>query len=161
MTGEAHDTALETHIKEFLSALKPRDLILQRLAELEKPDPRNPEDLQRYLDGLKTVYAHGLGDMYDRIGLHGSAICKSTNETEITERVEKMMALAAIESGDIAKILKSFENAANETNLVTVTALLLTLVTAGARGLPRQGELDELTLELSAYCLTRFPPTDE
>ena len=161
MTGEAHDTALETHIKEFLSALKPRDRILQRLAELEKPDPRNPEDLQRYLDGLKTVYAHGLGDMYDRIGLHGSAICKSTDETEISERVEKMMALVAIESGDIAKILKSFENAANETNLVTVTALLLTLVTAGARGLPRQGELDELTLELSAYCLTRFPPTDE
>jgi hypothetical protein len=161
MTGEGHDTALETHIREFLTALKPWELIRQGLADLEQPDPHNPEDLQRYLDGLKTVYAHGLGGMYDRIGLHGSAICQSTNETEITARVEKMIALTAVDRGDVAKILESFENAANETNPVTVTALLLTLVAAGTRGLPRQDELDQLTLELSAYCLTRFPPPDE
>ena len=69
---------METHLKEFLRALNerlPRDqMILQRMAEIEKPAPAGVEDLRRYLNDDKTVYAQNQGDMYERIASHGSGI---------------------------------------------------------------------------------------
>jgi hypothetical protein len=39
--------------------------------------------------------------------------------------------------------------------------VLLALIAAGVRGLPLQGQLDQSTLDLTAYCLLRFPPSEE
>jgi hypothetical protein len=157
------DTKLEAHIKDFLTALNerlPRDqMIRERKAELNQPAPQNREDLQRYLDDLKAVYAESLGDMYERIESHGQAVLKLTDEPEITERVKNIMRLAWVESADVGNLIASIQNAAMETNLLTVAALVLTLITVSARGLPRQGQLEALVLDLTAYCLTRFPPT--
>jgi hypothetical protein len=163
MSDQARDADLETHITEFLKALnqRPDELIDKHIAKIEKPDPEDMEDFRRYLNDLKEIYGRGLTDMYGRIASHGRAICELTDETEITERVEKMMALVAIDAGDVPKILATLEDAANEPNLRTVLGLFQTLLGASARGLPRQGQLAELLLDFTTYCLTRFPPTDD
>jgi hypothetical protein len=57
-------------------------------------------------------------------------------------------------------VLTSTENAVNRTNLVTLATLVVTVFAVGFRGLPRPSQLDELTLDLSVYCLVRFPPSD-
>jgi hypothetical protein len=97
--------------------------------------------------------------MYRRIASHGLAICELTDETEITEPVEKIMALAAVEGEDVPKLLAGFEDAASEPSLVSVMKLLQTISHACAREVPIQAQRDELTLEFTTYCLTRFPPT--
>ncbi|MBS4729216.1 hypothetical protein MSM1_12995 [Mycobacterium sp. SM1] len=160
MTNE--DAGLETHIREFLRALneRPDQLIRKHLAEIEKPDPRDMEDVERYINDLKRIYGQGLEDMYERIGSHGRAICELTDETEITERVEKMMTLVAADAEHVPKILASLEDAASEPNLLTTVRLFQTLLTAGAHGQARQGQLDALMLDFTTYCLTRFPPAE-
>jgi hypothetical protein len=156
------DTGLETHIKEFLRALneRPDQLIRKHMAEIKKPDPQDMEDVERYINDLKRIYGQGLEDMYGRIASHGLAICELTDETEITERVEKMMTLVAADGEQVPKILASLEDAASELNLLTIVRLFQTLLAAGARGLVRQGQLDELMLDFTTYCLMRFPPTE-
>ncbi len=86
------DADLETHIREFLTAAntRPDELLQKHLAEIEKPDPQDTEDLRRYINDLKRIYGQGLLDMYGRIASHGSAICELTDEIEITERVQKI-----------------------------------------------------------------------
>jgi hypothetical protein len=71
-----------------------------------------------------------------------------------------MMALVAVDAEDVPKVLASFEDAANEPNFRTIVGLFQTVFGASARGLPRQGQLNELLLDFTTYCLTRFPPTD-
>jgi hypothetical protein len=161
MGDDTRDADLETHIKEFLRALneRPDQLIRKQIAEIEKPDPQDMEDIRRYVNDLKRIYGQGLEDMYGRIASHGLAICELTDETEITERVEKMMTLLAVDGHDVPKVLASLEDAANELNLLTIVGLFQTLSGVGARGLPRQVQLDKLMLDLAEYCLIRFPPT--
>ncbi len=161
MADDTRDADLETHIKEFLRALnqRPDELVRKHMAEIEKPDPQDMEDLRRYVNDLKRIYGQGLEDMYGRIASHGLAICELTDETEITERVEKLMATVAVDRDDVPKILARFEDAANELNRDTIVGLFMTLFGAGGRGLPRQGQRDELMLDLAEYCLFRFPPT--
>jgi hypothetical protein len=89
---------------------------------------------------------------------HGLAICKLTDEAEITQRVEKMMTLAAVEGHEVPKVLSRFQDAANQPNLVTIIGLFQTVLGASARGVPRQVQLDNLMLDLAEYCLFRFPP---
>jgi hypothetical protein len=164
MTGDSSDAQLEAHIRALLGALNERltrdETIRQRMAGLEQPGPDDTEALQRYVDDLTAIYADSLGGLYDRIGAHGRAICTLTDETEITERVDKMMSLAAVESRDIIKLLKSVATAANRKNLLTVASVFVAGFTTGLRSVPRQTQLDQLTLDLTAYCLTRFPPPD-
>lgn len=162
MTDGTRDADLETHIKEFLRALnqRPDELIGKHIAEIEKPDLQDMEDFRRYVNDLKRIYGQGLEDMYGRIASHGLAICELTDETEIIERVEKMMTLVAADADDVPKVLARLEDAANELNPLTVVGLFLTLLGAGARGLPRQGQLDELMVDFTTYCLGRFPPSD-
>jgi len=163
MTDDTRNADLETHIKEFLRALnqRPDELIQQHMAEIEKPDPQNMEDFRRYVNDLKRIYGQGLEDMYGRIASHGLAICELTDETEITERVEKMMTLVAVDADEVPKVLASLDDAANELNPRTIVGLFLTILGAGARGLPRQGQLDELMVDFTTYCLRRFPPSDD
>jgi hypothetical protein len=162
MIDDTRDADLETHVQEFLKALnqRPHELIEQHMADIEKPNPQDIDDLRRYVTDLKRIYGNGLTDMYGRIELHGRAICELTDEAEITERVETMMALVAADAKDVPKVLLSFDHAANELNLGTILGLLQTVLGAGARGLPRQGQLDELMVDFTAYCLMRFPPSD-
>jgi hypothetical protein len=156
------DADLETHINEFLTAVgeRPEELLPKHLAEIEQPNPRDTEDLRRYVNDLKRLYGQGLLDMYRRIESHGRAICGLTDEAEITERVQKIMALVALDGADVPKILASFEEAANQLNLLTIVRLFTTIHGASAGELPRQAQRDALILDLTTYCLTRFPPSD-
>lgn len=164
VSGETTDAALEAHIRALLSALDERlhrdEIIREGTAAIEQPTSDDPDALQRYLEQLTRVYADSLGGLYDRIAAHGHAICTLTEEPEITEGIRKMMALAAVESADIIKLLKSAANAADRKSLRNVAAVFVAGFTIGARRLPRQAQLDRLTLDLTAYCLTRFPPPD-
>jgi hypothetical protein len=157
------DADLETHINAFLTALgeRPEELIPKHLAEIEQPNPQDAEDFRRYVNDLKMIYGHGLLDMYRRIESHGSAICELTNEAEITERVQKIMALVARDGEDVPRILASFQDAANQLNPLAIVRLFMTIQGASAGELPRQAQRDALILDLTAYCLTRFPPSED
>ena len=161
MSDAVNDAELETHINGFLLALgeRPEELIPTRLAEIEQPNPQDTEDLRRYVNELKALYGQGLLDMYRRIESHGRAICELTDETEIIERVQKIMTLVALDGADVPKILASFEDAANQLNPLAMARLFMTIQGASAGGLPRQAQRDELILDFTTYCLTRFPPS--
>lgn len=156
------DADLETHIRRFLTAVNtpPGELLGKQLAEIGKPDLQDTEDVRRYINDLKRVYRQGLLDMYARIASHGSAICELTDETEITQRVEKITTLIALDRDDVPKVLASFDAAAKQISRDAIVRLFLTIQNAGVRGLPRQGQRDELVLDLTTYCLSRFPPAD-
>jgi hypothetical protein len=162
MTDEVDNTELEIHINGFLKAVgeRPEELLPQHLAEIEQPNPQDTEDLRRYVNDLKMVYGQGLLDMYRRIESHGSAICGLTDEAEITERVKKIMTLVALDGADVPKILASFDEAAHQLNPLTIVQLLMTIQGASTVELPRQAQRDELILDLTTYCLTRFPPAE-
>jgi hypothetical protein len=157
------DADLETHINAFLMALgeRPEELIPKHLAEIEQPNPQDAQDFRRYVNDLKMVYGQGLLDMYRRIESHGTAICELTDEAEITERVQKIMALVALDGEDVPRILASFQDAANQLNPLAIMRLFMTIQGASAGGVPRQAQRDALILDLTAYCLTRFPPSKD
>ena len=157
------DADLETHINGFLAAVgeRPEELMPMRLAEIEQPNPQDPEDLRRYVGDLKRAYGQGLLDMYQRIESHGRAVCSLTAEAEITERVRQIMTLVAQDGEDVPKILASFQDAANQLNPLAVVQLFMTIQGASAGGLPRQAQRDALILDLTTYCLTRFPPSED
>ena len=161
MTDDTRDADLENHIKEFLTAIneRPDQLIQKHIAGIKTPNPQDMDDFRRYVNDLKRIYGQGLEDMYRRIASHGLAICGLTNETGITEPVEKIMTLAAVESEDVPKLLAGFEEAASEPSLVSIMKLLQTISNACAREVPIQAQRDALILDLTTYCLTRFPPT--
>jgi hypothetical protein len=157
------DADLEAQINGFLTALgeRPEELIPKHLAEIEQPNPQDAQDFRRYLNDLKMVYGQGLLDMYRRIESHGSAICELTDEAEITERVQKIMALVALDGEDVPRILASFQDAANQLNPLAIVRLFMTIQGASAGGVPRQAQRDALILDLTAYCLTRFPLSED
>jgi hypothetical protein len=157
------DADLETHINAFLMALgeRPEELIPKHLAQIEQPNPQDAQDFRRYVNDLKMVYGQGLLDMYRRIESHGTAICELTDEAEITERVQKIMALVALDGEDVPRILSSFQDAANQLNPLAIMRLFMTIQGASAGGVPRQAQRDALILDLTAYCLTRFPPSKD
>ena len=157
------DADLETHINAFLTALgeRPEELIPKHLAQIEQPNPQDAQDFRRYVNDLKMVYGQGLLDMYRRIESHGTAICELTDEAEITERVQKIMALVALDGEDVPRILASFQDAANQLNPLAIMRLFMTIQGASAGGVPRQAQRDALILDLTAYCLTRFPPSKD
>ncbi len=161
MTDDMCDAELENHIREFLHAIgeRPDQLIEKHIAGIQNPNPQDMQSFRRYVNDLKRTYGEGLQDMYRRIASHGRAICELTDETELTEPVEKIMALAAVEGEDVPKLLASFEDAASAPSLVSVMTLLQTISQACARGVPIQAQRDELTVDFTSYCLTRFPPT--
>jgi hypothetical protein len=66
MADDTRDADLETHTKDFLRALneRPDQLLGNQIAEIEKPDPQDVEDIRRYINDLKRVYGQGLQDMY-------------------------------------------------------------------------------------------------
>jgi hypothetical protein len=157
------DADLETHINAFLMALgeRPEELIPKHLAQIEQPNPQDAQDFRRYVNDLKMVYGQGLLDMYRRIESHGTAICELTDEAEITERVQKIMALVALDGEDVPRILSSFQDAANQLNPLAIIRLFMTIQGASAGGVPRQAQRDAVILDLTAYCLTRFPPSKD
>ena len=157
------DADLEAHVNGFLTALgeRPEELIPKHLAEIEQPNPQDAQDFRRYVNDLKMLYGQGLLDMYRRIESHGTAICGLTDEAEITEPVEKIMALVALDGEDVPKILASFEDAANQLNPLAIVRLFMTIQGASVSGLPRQAQRDALILDLTTYCLTRFPLSDD
>jgi hypothetical protein len=161
MTGDTDDADLETHIRGFLTALgeRPEELIPARLAEIDQPNPGNADDFRRFVGDLKRAYGLGLLDMYRRIETHGRAICGLTAEAEITERVQQIMTLVAQDGEDVPKILASFDNAATQLNSLAILRLFTTIQGASVAGLPRQAQRDALILDLTTYCLARFPPS--
>jgi hypothetical protein len=163
MTDDADDADLEAQINGFLTALgeRPQELIPKHLAEIQQPNPQDADDLRRYVSDLKIVYGQGLIDMYRRVESHGTAICGLTDEAEITERVQKIMALVARDGEDVPKILASFQDAANQLTPLAIVRLFMTIQAASAGGVPRQAQRDALILDLTAYCLTRFPLSDD
>ena len=132
-----------------------------RLAEIEQPNSQVPDDVRRYVEDLKSAYGQGLLDMYRRIESHGRAICALTAETEITERVQQIMTLVAQDGEDVPKILASFDNAATQLNPLAIVRLFAAIQGASVAGVPRQAQRDALILDLTAYCLARFPPPDD
>ena len=162
MTDDMAYADLEAHINGFLTALgeRPEELIPKHLAEIEQPNPQDADDFRRYINDLKMVYRQGLLDMYTRIESYGNAICELTDEAEITERVQKILALVALDAEDVPKILASFQDAANQLNPLAIVRLFMTIQGASAGGVPRQAQRDALILDLTTYCLTRFPPSE-
>ena len=162
MTGDTGDADLDAHINGFLTALgeRPEELIPTRLAEIDQPNPRDAEDFRRYVGDLKRAYGLGLLDMYRRIESHGRAICALTAEAEITERIQQIMTLVAQDGEDVPKILASFDNAATQLNSLAILGLFATIQGASVAGLPRQARRDALILDLTTYCLARFPPPE-
>jgi hypothetical protein len=163
MTDDADDAELETHINLFLKALgeRPEELIAEHLAKINQPNPQDAADFRRYVNDLKRLYGQGLLDMYQRIESHGRAICGLTDEAEITERVKKIMMLVALDGEAVPKILASFEDAASQLNPLAIVRLFMTIQGASVGGLPHQAQRDMLILDLTTYCLTRFPPSDD
>jgi hypothetical protein len=162
MTGDTDDADLETHIRSFLTALgeRPEELIPARLAEIDQPNPADADDFRRFVGDLKRAYGRGLLDMYRRIETHGRAICELTAEAEITERVQQIMTLVAQDGEDVPKILASFDDAATQLNSLAILRLFTTIQGASVAGLPRQAQRDALILDLTTYCLARFPPPE-
>jgi AcrR family transcriptional regulator len=148
MTADTDDADLEAHITGFLTALgeRPEELMPTRLAEIEQPNSQDPDDVRRYVEDLKRAYGQGLLDMYRRIESHGRAICALTAEAEITERIQQIMTLVAQDGEDVPNIMASFD---------------ATIQRASVGGLPRQAQRDALILDLTTYCLARFPPPDD
>jgi len=163
MTGDMDDAALEAHINGFLTALgeRPEELIPKRLADIEQPNPQDAEDFRRYVNDLKRAYGQGLLSMYKRIESHGRAICGLTDETEITEPIRQIMSLVALDGEDVPKILASFDDAANQLDALAILRLFMTIQGASVGGLLRQAQRDALILDLTTYCLTRFPLSDD
>lgn len=163
MADNMDDADLEVHIRGFLTALneRPEELIAKQFAKVEKPALQEVEDLRRYVNDLKMLYGQGLLDMYQRIASHGRAVNELTDETEITERVQKIMTLVALDGDDVPKVLASFEHAANELNPLAIAQLFTTIQSATAGGVSRQAERDALILDLTTYCLGRFPPAED
>jgi hypothetical protein len=159
MTNDVEDADLEAHINAFLTALgeRPEELIPKHLADIRQPNPQDADDFRRYVNDLKMLYGQGLLDMYRRMELHGNAICELTDEGEITERVQKIMELVAQDGADVPRILASFEDAANRLDPLAIVRLFMTIQGASVGGVPRQARRDALILDLTAYCLTRFP----
>ena len=160
MTGDGVDAALKHHINGFLTALgkRPDELILKRLANIEQPNPQHAEDFRRYVNDLKRAYGQGLLGMYTRIESHGRAICALTDEIEITDPVRQIMKLVALDGEDVPNILTSFDEAAKRLDPAAILRLLMALQGASTGGVPRQARRDELIVDFTAYCLTRFPP---
>ena len=155
------DDQLETHIKECLTALSERltkdQAIRQRTSEIRKP--QGPADTRRYINEWKAAYdEQNFQEMYERIETHGTAVLQLTNEPEITTRIENMLRLAGVERNDLQDLLSTLDNA---TNILGFTVLFVSLLAAAIRGRPRQSQLDQLTLDLTTYCLVRFPPSGE
>lgn len=163
MSGATDDAALQAHINGFLTALGegPAALLQQHLAKIEQPNPRRAADLRRYVNELGIAYARGLLSMYERIDAHGRAICALTVETEITEPVRQIMTLVALDGEEVPRILASFDNAADQLNPAAIVRLFMTIHGAAAGGLPRQAQRDALILDFTAYCLTRFAPSED
>jgi hypothetical protein len=159
-TDDMRDADLEVHIRGFLSAIneRPEELIAKQFARVEKPASQGAEDLRRYVNDLKRLYGQGLLGMYQRIASHGHAVCELTEETEITEPVNKIMTLVALDGNDVPKILAGFEHAANQLNPLAIAQLFTAIHSATAGGVSRQAERDALILDLTTYCLGRFPP---
>jgi hypothetical protein len=157
------DADLETHINGFLTALgeRPEELIPKRLASIEQPNPQDAEDFRRYVNDLKRAYGQGLLSMYTRIESHGRAICRLTEEIEITDPVRQITKLVALDGEDVPRILASFDDAANQLDPVAILRLFMALQGASAGGVPRQARRDALILDFAAYCLTRFPPPED
>ena len=162
MTGD-REAALQAHINGFLTALgeRPDELIPKHLANIEQPNPQDAEDFRRYVNDLKRAYWQGLLSMYKRIDSHGRAICELTDEAEITDRVRQITTLVAQDGEDVPKILASFDDAANQLDPLAILRLFMALQGASAGGVPRQARRDELILDFTAYCLTRFPPPED
>jgi hypothetical protein len=57
--------------------------------------------------------------------------------------------------------MASFEDAASQLNPLALVRLFMTIRGASIGGLPRQVQRDALILDLTAYCLTRFPPSGD
>jgi hypothetical protein len=66
--------------------------------------------------------------------------------------------LVAQDGEDVPKILASFDDAATRLNPLAIVRLFATIQGASVAGLPRQAQRDALILDLTAYCLARFPP---
>jgi hypothetical protein len=158
-----HDADLEVHVRGFLSAIneRPEELIAKQFAGVEKPALQDADDLRRYVNDLKRLYGQGLLGMYQRIALHGCAVCELTEETEITEPVQKIMTLVALDSNDVPKVLAGFDHAANQLNPLAIAQLFTTIQNATAGGVSRQAERDALIINLTTYCLSRFPPAED
>jgi hypothetical protein len=162
MAGDTDETDLEAHITGFLTALgqRPEELMPTRLAEIEQPNSQDSDDVRRYVEDLKRAYGQGLLDMYRRIESHGRAICALTAEAEITERIQQIMTLVAQDGEDVPEILASFDDAATRLTPPAIVRLFATIQRASVGGLPRQAQRDALILDLTTYCLARFPPPD-
>jgi hypothetical protein len=158
-----HDADLEVHIRGFLSAIneRPEELIARQFAGVEKPALQDADDLRRYVNDLKRLYGQGLLGMYQRIASHGLAVCELTEETEITEPIQKIMTLVALDGNDVPKVLAGFDHAANQLNPLAIAQLFTTIQGATTGGVSRQAERDALVLNLTTYCLSRFPPTED
>ncbi len=163
MTGDTNGADLEAHIHGFLAAIgeRPEELIPTRLAEIDQPNPGDSEDFRRYVEDLKRAYGQGLLDMYRRIESHGRAICALTAEAEITEPVQQIITLVVQDGEDVPKILAGFDDAATRLNPLVIVRLFATIQGASVGALPRQAQRDALILDLTTYCLARFPPPDD
>jgi hypothetical protein len=144
---------LHSHIAGLIAAFSerlPRDQTLrQRNAQVRRPQAGDDKAaLQRWADQSRAIFDDTLGDMYQRIELHSSAILKLTTDPHIVSPVGKLAKLAKTELDDARALIGETVNAADPSARV---ALVLKMLGVGLRGLPRQGQIEAALAELEPY----------
>lgn len=147
-----NDNKLAVHIDELLKALKerlPNDALLkERTAAIERNQPNDIGDLRRVANELRSATEETLANMYYRIDLHSSAILKLTNDPEILGPVQTVARLLQTEISDARDLISELEGLTSAGDLVM---LIMKMIGAGTRALPRQGELDAAMAKLERY----------
>jgi hypothetical protein len=148
-----NDDNLHSHITALVSALRerpPRDMILrERTAQIRKPTAADSSAaLKRWAEEYRAVAEETLAGVYHRIDLHSYAILKLTRDKAITAPVWKLAHLATTEINDVRELISEVENASNPGDRLMI---VMKIIGAGQRGLPRQKQIEDATAELENY----------
>lgn len=148
----AKNDKLGDHISTLLSALNerlPNDRALrERTAAIAKLNPGDPADYGRWAQEYRAATEETLASMYYRIDLHAAAILKLTDNPNITGPVRTLMHLTQTEIKDVRDLISEVETASSPGDKLMV---VLKMVGAGMRGLPRQGQIEAAMQRLETY----------
>ena len=154
---------LEHHLTEFLRAFNERIGIVQRYEQLctQIPPWRGFQDHARFIrdqrEAIAVMEPYFWG-MYPQMENHGMAAIESTDDAEVRDLVTEMLRLAADEAKDMRGLIEKLGNAGN---LKGYLALAVDRLRNDAGRRQRTAELEQMTLDLTAYCLLHFPPAED
>jgi hypothetical protein len=154
---------LEFHVTEFMRAINERLDIVQRLDERTNQIPRwgGFHDHGRYVQDIREAVREiepDLMGMYTRMAKHGTAVLERSDEAEITERVSNLLDSAAEE---VTELNDMFEKLGNAGNLAGFMVFVVARLATESGRQQRLQQMKQATVDLTAYCLLRFPPSGD